>query len=131
MLNDRAIVATTNSSIDTSNDTIASKRPGCAATFYSSDTLITDEANPGTAFASPEHLNQLNVQGVPPHELNLKFDAIAMIVRNLNFAEGLVNSQKVVPRGISPNSRVVQVELLNLEKTIVLIPRIAFTAQVG
>lgn len=105
LLNDRAILATTNASIDTSNDTIASKRPGNAATFYSSDTLISDESNPGTAFGSPEHLNQLNVLGVPPHELHLKSDALAMIVRNLNFAERLVNGQKVVLRGISPNSK--------------------------
>ena len=35
-----------------------------------------------------------------------------MLTRNLNFSEGLVNGQKVVLRGISPNSRVVQVELI-------------------
>lgn len=40
LLNDRAILATTNSSIVTSNDTIASKRPGNAATFYSLDTQM-------------------------------------------------------------------------------------------
>ena len=40
-----------------------------------------------------------------------------MIVRNLDFGKGLVvNGQKVVLRGISPNSTVVQVELLIPEK---------------
>lgn len=132
VLNDRAILATTNALIDTSNDTTASKRPGSAATFCSSYTLVTDETNPGTAFAPPEHLNQFNVQGAPPHELNLKYDALAMSVRNLNLAEGLVvNGRKVVLRGVSPHSRVVHVELLPPEKTTALIPRIVFSARVG
>ena len=131
LLHDRAILATTNASIDASNDHITGKRPGSSATFSSSDTLIKDDSNDDTAFASPEHLNILNVQGVPPHELSLKSDALAMIIRNLNFSEGLVNGQKVVLRGISPNSRVIQVELLTPERTLVLIPRILFHAQVG
>ncbi|CAM9361922.1 unnamed protein product, partial [Ectocarpus sp. 4 AP-2014] len=38
--------------------------------------------------------------------------------------------RKVVLRGISPNSRVIQVELLH-DNSIVLIPRISFHAQVG
>ena len=54
-----------------------------------------------------------------------------MITMNLNFPQGLVNGQKGVLRGISPNSRVIRVELLNADKTIVLVPRISFTAQVG
>ena len=110
LLHDRALLATTNSSIDASNDHITDKRPGSSATFYSSDTLVKDDSNTNTAFASPEHLNSLNVQGVPPHQLHLKSDALAMITRNLNFSEGLVNGQKVVLRGISPNSRVIQVD---------------------
>lgn len=72
LINDRAILATTSASIDIYNDTIVSKRPGNAATFYCSDTVISDEPNADTAFASPEHLNHLSDQGIPPHELNLK-----------------------------------------------------------
>ena len=54
-----------------------------------------------------------------------------MLIRNLNFSENLVNGRKVVVRGVSPNSRVIQVELLNSDGDIVLIPRISFHAQVG
>ena len=50
---------------------------------------------------------------------------------NLKFSEGLVNGQKVVLRGVSPNSReFVQVELLTPEKSIVLVPRTMFHGQV-
>lgn len=131
--NKRAILATTNNAIDRSNETISDKRPGNHCSFYSSDSLITDESSSHTAFASPEHLNQLNVQGVPPHELKLKTDGLAMITRNLNFSEGLVNGQKCVVLAVSPNSRVIQVELLTDEtpRPIVLIPRIGFRAKVG
>ena len=56
---------------------------------------------------------------------------LAMLITNLNFSEDLVNGQKVVVRGVSPNSRVIRVELLNSDGYIVLIPRIYFHAQVG
>ncbi|CAM9650676.1 unnamed protein product [Pylaiella littoralis] len=131
--NNRAILATTNNAIDRSNIAVSDKRPGSDCSFFSSDSLIRDETTSHTAFASPEHLNQLNVQGVPPHELIIKSDGLAMITRNLNFSEGLVNGQKCVLHAVSPNSRVIQVELLTDEtpRPIVLIPRIGFTAKVG
>lgn len=40
LLHDRAILVTTNSSIDTSNDDIAARRTGNTARVFSSDTLI-------------------------------------------------------------------------------------------
>lgn len=131
--NTRAILATTNHSIDRSNDTISDNRPGNYVSFFSSDSLISDEKNRRTAFASPEHLNQLNVQGIPPHELKLKTDTLALITRNLNFSEGLVNGQKCVVLAVSASSRVLQVQLLTEERPrpIVLIPRINFQGKVG
>lgn len=131
--NDRAILATTNNAIDRTNQIISDERPGRSVSFYSSDSLIKDQNSASTAFAAPEHLNQLNVSGVPPHELQLKSNGLAMIVRNLNFSEGLVNGQKCILKAVSPNSRVIQVELLTDEvpRPIVLIPRINFPAQVG
>ena len=98
--------------------------------LYSPDTLLSRmKLNSKAALASPEHLNQVNVQGVPPHELNS--DALASIVGNVNFADGLVNGQNVLLRSISPNSRVVQVKLLIPEKYVFPFPRNVFAAQVG
>ena len=130
---DRAILATTNNAIDRSNEIISDERPGRSVSFFSSDSLIKDENSSSTAFAAPEHLNQLNVTGVPPHELILKSNGLAMIVRNLNFSEGLVNGQKCILKAVSPNSRVIHAEFLTdeLPHPIVLIPRISFPAQVG
>lgn len=123
-LNDRAILATTNVSIDSCNDDISSRRNGNHVTFYSSDTLIKDHNNSSsTAFCSTENLNNIDVPGVPPHRLDLQSDSLAMLIRNLNFSEGLVNGQKVVVRDVSPNSRVIRVQLLDDTNSIVLIPR--------
>ncbi len=131
--NQRAILATTNATIDTCNDHISSARQGQSVSFFSSDSLISDESNPNTAFADPEHLNQLNVSGVPPYELKLKTNTLAMIMRNVNFSSGLVNGQKCVLHAVNRNSRVIQAELLTEEKPhpIVFVPRINFTATVG
>lgn len=88
------------------------ERENPTATFFGSDSLISDETNPDTAYASPEPLHGLNIPGVPSHELVLQNDALAMLARNLNFSEGLVNGHKAVIRALSPNCRVVQVQLV-------------------
>ena len=85
LMHDRAIVATANTAIDASNKDIAERRSENATSFFSSDTLISDESNPYTAFAAPEHLNLLNAQGVPPHQLELRSNDLAMLTRNFNF----------------------------------------------
>ena len=56
-----------------------------------------------------------------------------MLVRNLNFSSGLVHGQKCVLHAISPNSRVIQAELLTEEEPhpVVSIPRINCTTTVG
>ena len=116
-MHDRAILATTNTAIDAASMDIAERRFENPNSFSSSDSLISDESNPYTAFASPEHLNLLNAQGVPPHELVLCTNDLAMLTRNINFGEGLVNGQKGVFYEVSPNSRVIQVQLLSPSST--------------
>ena len=76
--NDRAILATTNATIDKFNESISSRRPGQSVSFFSSDSLTSDESHPNTAFAAPEHLHHLHVSGVPPHELKLQSNTLAM-----------------------------------------------------
>ena len=133
LMHDRAILATTNTAIDASNKDIAERRSQHSHHIFSSDSLISDESNRNTAFAAPEHLNLLNAQGVPPHELELRSNDLAMLTRNLNFGEGLVNGHIYicVLLGVSPDSRVIQIQLLTPLRPIVLGPRINFHAQVG
>ena len=96
LMHDRAILATTNTAIDAANMNIPETRSENANSFFSSDSLTSDESNPYTAFTAPEQLNLLDAQGVPPHALVLRTNDLAMLTTNLNFGEGLVNGQKGV-----------------------------------
>lgn len=96
-LNDRAILATTNTSIDSCSEDISSRRQGNHVAFYSSDTLIKDHNNNehSTAFCSTENLNNINVPGVPPHQLDLKSDALAMLIRFKIFPRASSTAKKL------------------------------------
>ena len=54
-----------------------------------------------------------------------------MLTRTLNLGEGLVNGQKCVVLEVSPNSRVIQIQLLSSLRSMVLVLRVNFHAQVG
>ena len=43
-----------------------------------------------------EFLNTLHFAGLPPHELNLKKNAVVMLVRNLSVSRGLCNGTRLV-----------------------------------
>ena len=81
-MHDCAILATSNTAIDAANKEIAERRSQNPVSFFSSDSLISDDSNPNTAFAAPEHLNFLDVQGVPARELVLRPNDLAMLARN-------------------------------------------------
>ena len=130
-MHDRAILATTNTAIDAAKMGIAERRSENLNSFFSSDSSESDESNPYIPFAGPEYLNLLNAPGVPPHEPVLRTNDLAMLTRSLLFGEGLDNGQKGVLLGVSPNPRVIQVQLLAPHRPIVLVPRINFHAQVG
>lgn len=51
-----------------------------------------------------------------------------MLTINLNFGDDIVNGQKGVLLGVTPNSRVIQVQLLTGLRPIVLLQRIHFHA---
>lgn len=128
----RAILSSTNT-IDSINDIILQRLPGQLYILRSGD--HTNRINPRDsldhALASPEHLHTINVTGVPPHDFALKKNSLVMITRNLNFSEGIVNGQKAELLSVSSTSRVLQVRLLGGSNSIVVIPRISFSASIG
>ena len=82
-----------------------------------------------SAIASPNHLNSINIAGIPLHKLTLENNALIMITTNLNFSEGVVKSPKAKFLHIS--QRVLQLKLLDGSESIVLLPRISFKGRVG
>lgn len=126
----RAILSSTNATIDTINEHILDVLPGDLLTAYSCDTVDPGAPNQKTFdFLSSSDLNSIDVTSVPPHSLHLKLNSMVMLTRNLNFKQGLVNGQKAVVRAFSP--RVARVELLDDSSSLALIPRIRFKAKIG
>ena len=72
------ILTTTNELCDEVNNVIIEQLPGDEQTFFSIDTLETDEQIP------IEFLNSLKLGGFPNHEIKLKLGCIVMCLRNIN-----------------------------------------------
>lgn len=107
-----ALLAGTNERIDHINSLILNRLPGEMQHLYSADSCEDDE---GQTLAIPtETLATCTDVGIPPHDLELKPNCLAIIVRNLNFGAGLCNSTKVIVREVLPSRRLIRVEV-NLE----------------
>ena len=50
-----------------------------------------------------EFLNTINLQGIPPHYLELKVGAVIILLRNLNPSEGHVNGTRYVIQNLLPH----------------------------
>ena len=66
------------------NREIINMMPGRSRIYYSHDTT-----DPGNEFAArPEFMNTLNSNQIPVHKLELKTNAIVMLIRNLDIKRG-------------------------------------------
>ena len=125
-LKGRAILAPTNSEVDTINDIMESKVPGNSIKLSSADAL---EDSRDLMRISVEYLNTQNPNGFPKHQLNLKPGMPMMILRNISPKEGLCNGTKVIfDRCIS--NKLLVCRLMGTDKEV-LIPRIKFITQPG
>ena len=103
----RAILAGTNEQIDTVNEQMLKQLNGEQEVLLSCDRPEVDQSG-ATQDIPQETMADMDDVGVPPHRLCLKVGAVAMIMRNLDFGAGLVNSRKVIIRGI--HKHVIMVE---------------------
>ena len=114
-----AILAATNLSVDSINNEVLKRVPGMVRSYLSCDEVANE-----TAAYPVDFLNQLNISGLPPHELQLKVGAVVMLLRNLNPFKGLMNGTRM--RVIQMKDRVIMVEILTGANvgSIHFIPRI-------
>jgi hypothetical protein len=58
----------------------------------SADSIQSDDDDAATF---PELLNNINITGLPPHELHLKIGSPVILLRNLNSKMGLCNGTRL------------------------------------
>ncbi|GBL82077.1 hypothetical protein AVEN_50637-1 [Araneus ventricosus] len=85
----RVILAPTNKKTLEMNRSIIAKLQDEPHTFYSSDSIISEDQNDLRNYPS-EFLHDLTPSGMPPHVLMLKKGVIVMLLRNLNPKQGLL-----------------------------------------
>ncbi|GBN60775.1 hypothetical protein AVEN_60073-1 [Araneus ventricosus] len=89
-LEKRVILAPINKKTLEMNRSIIAKLQDVPHTFYSSDSIISEDQNDLQIYP-PEFLHDLIPSGMPPHALMLKKGIIVMLLRNFNPKQGLCN----------------------------------------
>ena len=125
-LEGRAILAPTNTEVDSINDLMESRMPGISTKLSSADALENYE---DVMRFNTEYLNSLYPRGFPRHIISLKPGMPLMLLRNINPKEGLCNGTKLIyVRNI--HMKLLVCKLPGREKDI-LIPRIKFLPDPG
>ena len=91
----RAILTPNNKDSIDINEQILLRVPGEVKTYYSADDIITDDEIDRDAYPL-EFINSQTPSGCPTHKLNLKVDAVVMLLRNLDLERGLCNGTRLI-----------------------------------
>ena len=120
----RAILAPLNIAVDEINEICLDLIHGHMIECFSADSTI--EPDESTRFPT-EHLNSLNLNGIPPHRLVMKIGAPLMLLRNINPKEGLCNGTRLILQSV--NRQLLNCKIVggHRDGENVLLPRITFT----
>ena len=95
----RAILCPTNQECKEINRNLLHRLPGDSVIYKSCDTVNQSESHTYPT----EFLNTIELQGIPPHILELKPGAVIILLRNLNPTEGHVNGTRYVVQNLLPH----------------------------
>lgn len=125
-ISNKAILAVTNSDAAVINNKILSVMSGEIKYYYSIDKAESDFEDVSMMYPD-EFLNSLNPSGLPPSVLKLKKNSVVMLIRNLNYKDGLCNGTRLIVKTM--NNRSIEAEILTGEKkgNRVYIPKITLT----
>jgi ATP-dependent DNA helicase PIF1 len=134
---DAAILTPKNIGCDDVNEKIIEKIHGQISELLSVDTLldVEDTVAPGARNLHHdypvEYLNSLAFSGLPPHKLRLKLGCIVMLLRNMDFLQGLCNGVRL--KVLEIGTRILKCEILTgtCAGNIALIPRIKLNPDDG
>eukprot|EP00049_Salpingoeca_infusionum_P011083 m.190935 g.190935 ORF g.190935 m.190935 type:complete len:1322 (+) comp14831_c1_seq2:1857-5822(+) len=124
-----AILAPTNDAVDRINGFVLDRLPGNLIALKAHHTF--DDQQAGINEYPPEVMDKVNVPKAPPAVLKCKVGATVMFVRNVDFAQGMVNGQKGRLDGVFREGNMsykLRVTLLHdgVEGRTVSVPRIDF-----
>jgi len=103
-----AILSPKNVIVDTLNETIQQKFPGCLHPPYLSADTLGDEDDP-LRFPG-ELLNSLTPSGLPPHKLSLKIGVPILLMRNIDATVGAFNGTRLIVTQL--HSRVIEASIM-------------------
>jgi hypothetical protein len=105
------------------NERVLGTLPGEVRMYISADSVKCDNEEERQNYPT-EFLNSLTPSGMPPHRLNLKINAVVMLLRNLSLRQGLCNGTRL--RVTHLHNNCVQATILTgaSQGNTVLIPRI-------
>jgi ATP-dependent DNA helicase PIF1 len=121
-LAERSILTSKNETVDIINNIMIGMLSTQSRLYSSSDTLIQSDGL-NSALYPPEFLNNLNLNGSPPHMLNLKIGCPVILLRNLDASKGLCNGTRLIINSLA-NHVIVAKSMYNGSE--VFIPRIDF-----
>jgi hypothetical protein len=128
-LKERAILSTTNETVDALNDYILSFIPGNEKEYLSCDKIVKVAGSHESydLLYPVKFLNSVDGNNFPQHRLLLKKTIPIMLVRNLNQSEGLCNGTRLVITSLG--DKVIETEIMfgQHKGKRVLIPRITLT----
>lgn len=98
-IHSRAILCPLNEDTRLQNEQVLLRLTGAMHTFKSVDTVEAVEGEDEAALQqlySTEFLNTVQMNYLPPHELNIKKGAVVMLIRNLCLKRGLCNGTRLL-----------------------------------
>ncbi|KAG2606706.1 hypothetical protein PVAP13_4NG211985 [Panicum virgatum] len=116
----RAILSTRNDWVDKINMKMIGTFQGGEMEYHSFDAAVDDPCN----YYPAEFLNTLMPNGLPPHVLKLKVGCPVILLRNIDPANGLCNSTRLVILGFQRNTINAEIVLGQHTGKRVFLPRI-------
>lgn len=99
LMANRVILTPTNECADYINKILLEQIPSDISKYYSfNEAIETSEQS-----SQEDFLNTLTLNGIPPHELNLKVNCPVILLRNINHSESLCNGTRLTCRKFQKN----------------------------